>query len=53
MKSIKMKSLNIDRFPNVHPLLPKVTSITGIGLHLIELLAKVVPWKSPNNPGCC
>lgn len=26
---------------------------TRTELHLIELLAKGVPWKSPNNPGCC
>ena len=28
-------------------------SKTGIGLHLIELLVKGVPWESPNNSGCC
>jgi hypothetical protein len=25
----------------------------GIGLHLIELLAKGVPWETPNKTGYC
>lgn len=28
-------------------------AIPTVHLHLIELLAKVVPWKLPNNPGSC
>lgn len=27
-------------------------SCSRIGLHLNKLMAKVVPWKSPNNSGC-
>ena len=35
------------------PLLsPNESSSTGIGLLLIELLIKGIPWQSPKNPGC-
>lgn len=29
------------------------TFSTGVGLHLVELLAKGVLWESLNNPGFC
>ena len=32
---------------------PKEVFDTGIWLHIIELLAKRVLQKFPNNPGCC
>lgn len=28
-------------------------SIIWTGLYSIDLLAKEVPWNSPNNPACC
>lgn len=35
-----------------HFLSPNEAPSPWIALHLIELLAKEVPWASPNNPGC-
>lgn len=32
---------------------PDDVSSLRIGLHLVELLAKEVPWKFPNNSSCC
>lgn len=37
----------------IYLLLLNDASSTGTGLHLIELLAKGVPWETPTNPGCC
>ena len=50
-----MKSSNNvgDRSPIGYLLSSNKTSSPGIGLHLIELLANIVPWEFPNNPGCC
>lgn len=50
-----MKSQNYreERSPTGHLLSPDKTSSAGIRLHLIELLAKRVPWKPPNNPNYC
>ena len=42
-----------DRVPTGHLLSPNEASSTRIGSHPIKLLAKAVPLKSPNNPGCC
>lgn len=49
-----MKSLRSlgDRMPTGNLLLPNEASGYGTGLYLIELLAKGIPWASPNNSGC-
>lgn len=39
--------------PIGHLLSPNESSNSGTGFHSIELLAKGVPWKSPNNSGYC
>ena len=41
-----------DIAPTGYLLSPNEASSTVIGLHLIELLAKEVPWESSNNSGC-
>lgn len=38
--------------PTGHLLSPNEASTTGIGLHPIELLTRVVLWKSSNSPDC-
>ena len=38
-----------DRAPTGHLLSPNEASSPKIGLHIIELLAKGIPWESPNN----
>lgn len=50
-----MKSQNNrkKRSPTGYLLSPDKASSAEIGLHLIELLAKRVPWKPPNNPDYC
>lgn len=49
-----MKSPNNggDRVPTGYLLSANEGTTTGIGIHLTELLAKVIPWESSNNPGC-
>lgn len=42
-----------DRGPAGQVLSPNEASSIGIELHIIELLAKGIPWESPNNPGYC
>ena len=37
--------------PTGHLFSPNEASSTGIGLHLLELLANEVFWKFPKNPG--
>jgi hypothetical protein len=42
-----------DIVPTGHLLSPMEASSTGVGLHLIELLAKGALCESPNDTGCC
>ena len=42
-----------DRVAIFHFFLPNDLSSTWVGIHSIELMAKGVPWKNTNNPGCC
>jgi hypothetical protein len=55
MKVTLMKSPNNedDKVTTGHLFSPSDASSTVTGLHPLELLAKEVSWKSPNNPGCC
>lgn len=52
---ILMNSPNTGRdgIPFGHLLSRKEISCTRTGLYPIDLLAKGVQWKYPNNPGCC
>lgn len=51
MKAIKLQVPNNreDRGPTSYLFLPHEASSSGIGLSLIELLAKGVPWEFANN----
>lgn len=49
---MKLSNNGKDRVTTGNFLLPNDTSITRIGLYLIELLAKGKQWKSPKNQGC-
>ena len=50
---MKLTNNEENRAPTGYLLLPNEASSTGIGLHLIELLAKGISWESPDVPGCC
>ena len=50
---MKLPNNEGDRAPTGCLLLPNEASSTRNGLHLTEVLAKEVSWKSPNNSGYC
>lgn len=50
---IKLPNNRGDKVPTGHLLSSKEASTTRVGLRLIELFARGVPWESVNNPGCC
>ena len=55
MEVILIKSFNNEqeRIPTGYFLSPSKASNTGTGLYPMELLAKYVAWKSPNNLSGC
>lgn len=50
---MKLPNNGRNRVPTGHLLSLNKAFSTRIVLHLVELWAKGVSWKFPNNPGCC